>query len=138
MVERGLAIFFFALSAAYLHQAADLSIGSLAAPKSGFVPWLVGLAAVLLTGINLVRTMVAASAGEVETNYGRAAAFTAAMAAYVVALPLLGFASTTVACTFLLLKISGAQGFVVPALLSGALAGGVSVGFGTLLNLPLP
>jgi NO-binding membrane sensor protein with MHYT domain len=138
LVERGLALFFFVGSAAYLYGATGLAIGSLAMPKAGFLPTIVGALAVLISGIDLVMTLRAAPRPAGEDNFTRAAVAVVLLVTYVAALPFTGFLAATIVCTFLLLKIAGTSGYWLPALLSVVLAAIVQVGFGTLLNLQLP
>jgi hypothetical protein len=138
LVERGLSFLFFIGSAAYLYGATGLAMGTLAAPKAGFLPTVIGVLGVALSGFDLVRTLRHPTAEPQETSYGKSLGFAAILAAYIVALPFAGFLACTVVCTFLLLKISGARGLVVPAIISVALAAATQFGFGTLLNLQLP
>lgn len=138
LVERGLALFFFLGSAAYLYGATGLAMGNLATPKAGFLPTIVGTLAVLISGLDVVLTLRAAPRAMEENNLAKAGIAVVILVAYVIALPFTGFLPATVVCTFLLLKIAGTAGYWLPALLSIALAGIVQVGFGTLLNLQLP
>jgi hypothetical protein len=138
LVERGLALFFFLGSAAYLYGATGLAMGNLATPKAGFLPTIVGTLAVLISGIDVVMTLRATPRPVEENNLAKAAVAVVILIAYVVALPYAGFLPATVVCTFLLLKIGGTAGYWLPAVLSVALAGIIQIGFGTLLNLQLP
>ena len=138
LVERGLALFFFLGSAAYLYGATGLAMGSLSAPKAGFLPIVVGAIALALSAFDLVKTLPAAHGEPQQTSYTKALAGVAVLAAYILALPFFGFLASTTICTFLLLKIAGARGYVVPAIISVLLAGATQFGFGTLLNLQLP
>jgi hypothetical protein len=138
LVERGLALLFFFGSAAYLFGATGLAMGTLSAPKAGFLPTVVGVLALVLSGLDLARTLYRSSASPQETDYAKALGFAAILAGYIVALSFVGFLASTIVCTFLLLKIAGVRGSVVPAGLSVGLAAAIQVGFGMLLNLQLP
>jgi hypothetical protein len=138
LVERGLALFFFIGSAAYLYGATGLAMGTLSAPKAGFLPTVVGVMALALSAADIVKTLRAAADGPPDTNFAKALSGVAILAMYILALPFLGFLASTTICTFVLLKIAGTRGSVVPAIISVLLAGATQFGFGTLLNLQLP
>ena len=138
LLDKSLALFFFLFSAVYLYTATGYSFGALSAPHAGFLPHVVGAAGIALTGINLLRVFFTSETAGYETRFVRAVFFCAGMAAYVAALPVVGFATATFALTFYLLKVSEARGWLSPLLIAAATAAGIYVGFAQLLNVPLP
>lgn len=137
-IERGLSVFFLVVSIAYLYAATGFSFGSLASPRAGFLPQIVGGLAVLLTFIDFIGTARRAPGEQERSRLVIAAGFVGVMALYVVALPLVGFPVSTTLCTFALLKVGGTRGYIVPAIISVCLSGGVWLAFQQLLNLQLP
>lgn len=139
MVGRCLAFVFFAASAAYLYSATAFNLGTLSAPKAGFVPLLAGSGAVLLTGINFIQTWRTADGEDIgELNLPKAMLFAAGLAGYVALMGFVGFLPATLVATLFMLKVARNPGWLMPALVSAGVSAGLTVVFGTLLQVQLP
>ena len=55
MIELAVSGFFLAISLVYLFLVKDMSFGSLTGPKSGFMPIIAGVGALVLSAINLYK-----------------------------------------------------------------------------------
>jgi hypothetical protein len=134
MIERALSAFFLLFSLGYLYAATGFSFGSLSSPKSGFLPQVVGTAAVILSLVNLAGVLRNAGAGPTlsRTALVKIGLFSAVLGLYLVLLRYAGFTAATFVALCLLLKVAETKGWLLPVLVAGGVAVGAKLTFGYL------
>jgi hypothetical protein len=138
--DRWSAVGLAALALAYLVAGRDYPLDTLAAPGPGIFPLAAGLA---LLGLSAWQFVTAGRAGLPDLGPGppparRPRIMAAGLVAYAAALPVLGFAVTSVALVFLAARLMGLGGWWRPAALALGVTAASRVIFGTWLGVPLP
>lgn len=143
MVEKYLSGFFLLLCAVYCYFAMDMSFGTFAKPKSGFMPIIVGVLAVVLSAVNFYQTMKKKTQTDGEGSvdaytFRNLAVVLAGTAVFIFLLDAVGYLIASVLYLFFLMKVTRTKGWVKPGVISLGVALGLYFCFGTLLGVALP
>lgn len=133
--------FLLLLSLFYTWNARQYSFGSPTAPKTGFLPQLIGYCAVAVSAYLFIKSLQGkGDAGHVELNCDgrRLAGMIAAMAAYILFLKTAGYLMATVILLFTVMKIGRVKGWKVPFAVSVITSGCFYFIFKVFLSVPLP
>ena len=135
----------FLLAAGYYQRATQLSFGELSRPGPGVWPTLVAVSAIVICAIGIVESLLKQEEGKtpnIEMPAGvdgrRAAAFSALLVLYIVALPLLGFLWPSFAVVLLSMRVLARDKWWKCALVSGISVGFVYYGFVGLFETRFP
>jgi len=139
MIQRLVIIGLFAFCAAYTFGATRLSFGALSTPQSGFVPLIVGICGMVLSGATALEVFRTVGAPvDSSMDWRRAVLFTVGLGGYAALLPIIGFLISTFAATFFLLKVSQTSGWWRPLLIAGLTAVFLDVLFEHVLEISMP
>jgi len=142
MIELAVSGFFLAISLGYLFLVKDMSFGSLTSPKSGFMPIIAGVGALVLSAINLykvVRTKRTADDHPLLDRVGffKLAIFVAALIGYLASLKYIGFFPATFIVLFFLIKLSTSKWWM-PLIVSLSVTTAFYLVFSLLLGIQFP
>jgi len=143
VLARGVPLVLLVTASVYLVLALRLPFGAAARPGAGFYPVFVAVVAIIVAlaaTVNAFRNAPAATPNAVELDAParrRVVISVAALAAFCLALPWVGYPAAAFAFVAVVLRYLGARW--VTALLWGVLSAAGSYGlFATLLDVPLP
>lgn len=115
MTERIITIFLLLGSTIYLLVAHQLAFGSLQSPKSGFLPMLTGIIAVLVAIVILSTTLHTKKATtEKEVDWTRFLFLIIGLVFYIMIFTIAGYFSGTFIFLFYFFKISDTKGWFLP------------------------
>ncbi len=141
MIELAVSGFFLAISLVYLFLVKDMSFGSLTGPKSGFMPIIAGVGALVLSAINLYK--VARTKRTVDhpaldrAGFLKLAIFVAALIGYLGSLKYIGFFPATFIVLFILIKLSTSK-WRMPLIVSLSVTTAFYLVFSLLLGIQFP
>lgn len=133
--------FLLLLSLFYCYFARKYSFGSPTAPKTGFLPQLVGYSAVLISAYLLVRSMMGKGDSQkvkLTCDYKRLIGLILTMAVYILAFKRVGYLLGTAALLFIVMKIGLVKGWKIPLCVSVITSVFFYVVFKIFLSVPLP
>lgn len=133
--------FLLLLSLFYTVNARQYSFGRPTAPKTGFLPQLVGYCAVAVSAYLFIQSLRGkGDAGNVKLNCDsrRLVGLIGAMAGYILVFKSAGYLFSTVVLLFIVMKIGRVKGWKVPAAVSVITSFGFYLIFKVLLSVPLP
>lgn len=133
--------FLLLLSLFYTVNARQYSFGRPAAPKTGFLPQLIGYCAVAVSAYLFIQSLRGkGDAGNVKLNCDgrRLAGLIGVMAAYILVFKSVGYLLSTVILLFIVMKIGRVKGWKVPAAVSVITSGCFYLIFKVFLSVPLP
>lgn len=133
--------FLFALSLFYTVCARGYSFGTLTAPKTGFLPQLVGYLAIVVSGYLLVRSLMGkGDAKDVKLNcdFKRLGLLILSMALYIILFDVLGYLISTILLLIAAMKIGQVKGWKVPVIVAVCTAVFFYAVFKMFLSVPLP
>jgi hypothetical protein len=141
MIDLAVSGFFLVLSMVYLFLVKDMSFGSLIGPKSGFMPIIAGVGALVLSAINfykVARTKRTADKPALDrTGFIKLAIFVAALVGYLGSLKYIGFFPATFIVLFFLIKLSTSKWWM-PLIVSLSVTAAFYLVFSLLLGIQLP
>lgn len=133
--------FLLLLSLFYCWFARKYSFGSLTAPKTGFLPQLVGYSAVIISGYLLIRSMAGrgdAKNVKMTCDYKRLALLILTMALYIIVFKKVGYLLSTAVLLYAVMKIGLVKGWKIPLSVSVITSVFFYVVFKIFLSVPLP
>ncbi len=142
MIELAVSGFFLAISLVYLFLVKDMSFGSLTGPKSGFMPIIAGVGALVLSAINLYKVARRKRTADDHLLLDRAgflklAIFVAALIGYLASLKYIGFFPATFITLFILIKLSTSK-WRMPLIVSLSVTTAFYLVFSLLLGIQFP
>jgi putative tricarboxylic transport membrane protein len=142
MIEFAVSGFFLAISLVYLFLVKDMSFGSLTGPKSGFMPIIAGVGALVLSAINLYKVARTKRTADDHPLLDRAgflklAIFVAALIGYLGSLKYIGFFPATFIVLFILIKLSTSKWWM-PLIVSLSVTTAFYLVFSLLLGIQFP
>jgi len=133
--------FLLLLSLFYTINARQYSFGSPTAPRTGFLPQLVGYCAVAVSAYLFIQSL----GGKGDAKYvklgcdgRRLVGMIAVMAAYILVFKSIGYLLSTVILLFIIMKIGKVKGWKVPLAVSVITSGCFYLIFKVFLSVPLP
>ena len=142
MIERWLSGFFLLVSALYVYFASDLNFGTLAKPKVGFLPHLVGYLALILCIINFSQLMskkLLPGEGKIDlSTLKNILLVLAGSCVYIFLLSKIGYLAATMLFLFYLFKITQTKGYIMPGIIAVSVVGVFYFCFSVLLGVNLP
>jgi putative tricarboxylic transport membrane protein len=133
--------FLFLLSIFYCVSANSYSFGTPVAPKSGFLPQIIGYSATLISGYLFIRSLLGKgdSAGvRMKCDFKSLGCLVALMIAYILIFKPLGYLISTFILLFVSMKIGKVKGWKTPVLVSVLTSGAFYMIFKVFLSVPLP
>ena len=131
----------FLLSSVYLSYAMQMPFGRLAAPRFGFIPQIVGWAAVALSAFFLAQSLLGkgdSRAVKLQTDWKSLAQIVVTIILYILVLPYAGYIISSFLVLFVVLKIGKIDGWVKPLLISVSTSLVFYTIFKMALSVPLP
>lgn len=139
MAERFVTLLILFCSILYLVEAQQLTFGSLAAPKSGFIPTLAGILALMLSLWLLARQLWSArEAIPDKIDWTRFIFIVIGFLFYITFLQSIGYFTATAILLFYLFKVNDTPGWLFPLLLAAGCSFGFYLLFVSYLAIPLP
>lgn len=133
--------FLLMLSLFYTICARQYSFGTPTAPKTGFLPQLVGYAAVVISAYLLVVSLVGkgdAKDVKLRCDYKRLGLLIFTMALYIVFFKTLGYLISTILLLFITMKIGKVKGWKLPLVIAVLVSVFFYAVFKIFLAVPLP
>lgn len=133
--------FLFLLSITYFYFAKQYAFGSLTAPKTGFLPQLVGGCAIAVSGyLFLISLLGKGDAKHVKLNcdYKRLFLLIGTMGIYILVFELLGYLISTTILLYAVMKIGLIKGWKIPLVVSVLSSVCFYTIFKVFLSVPLP
>lgn len=133
--------FLLMLSLFYTWNARRYSFGSPTAPKTGFLPQLVGYCAVAVSAYLFIKALRGkGDTNNVKLNFDckRLVCMIAVMAAYILFFKSIGYLLATVLLLYIVMKIGKVKGWKVPLAVSLITSGCFYLIFKVFLSVPLP
>ena len=133
--------FLFALALVYLIYARDMPFGRMAAPRFGFVPHIVGWAAVFVSGGLLVQSLLGKGDCRhvrLRTDWRGLVLIVACIIAYIFLLPYAGYMVSSSLVLLAVLKIGKVDGWTIPIIISALTPVVFYAIFKIALSVPLP
>ena len=142
MIDLAVSGFFLVLSLVYLFMVKDMSFGSLTGPKSGFMPIIAGVGALVLSAINFYKVArtkrIAANHPALDrAGFIKLAIFVAALIVYLGSLKYIGFFPATFIVLFFLIKLSTSKWWM-PLIVSLSVTAAFYLVFAVLLGIQFP
>ena len=141
MIELAVSGFFLAVSLVYLFLIKDMPFGSLTSPKTGFMPIIAGVGALVLSAINLCKVVRTKRIGSAPPLYRagllKLTAFVAALIGYLASLKYIGFSPATFIVLFFLIKLSTDK-WRMPLIVSLSVTTAFYLVFSLLLGIQFP
>ncbi len=131
----------FLLSSVYLGYAMQMPFGRLGAPRFGFIPQIVGWAAVALSAFFLAQSLLGkgdSRAVRLQTDWKSLAQIVVTIILYILVLPYAGYIISSFLVLFVVLKIGKIDGWVKPLLISVSTSLVFYTIFKMALSVPLP
>ncbi|MDU4961002.1 MAG: tripartite tricarboxylate transporter TctB family protein [Sporomusaceae bacterium] len=128
-------------SLGYLNEAKQLSFGTLQSPKSGFLPLLAALAALLLSALLLLRQFKAGAkpaAQQEPVDWTKFIFVIIGLLFYITILTNIGYFAATLILLFYLFKVADTAGWLFPLLLASTGSVAFYLLFARYLAIPLP
>lgn len=139
MAERFATLLILLCSILYLTEAQHLTFGSLAAPKSGFIPILAGTLALILSLWLLARQLWSTRQSATDRiDWTRFIFIVIGFLFYITFLHNIGYFTATVILLFYLFKVNDTPGWLFPLLLAAGCSFGFYLLFVSYLAIPLP
>jgi putative tricarboxylic transport membrane protein len=141
MTELVVSGFFLAVSLIYLFLVRDMPFGTLTSPKTGFMPIIAGVGALVLSSINLYKVIRARRIGN-EYSLDRAgllrlSIFGVVLIGYLASLKTIGFFPATFLVLFLLIQLATGQ-WRMPLIVSFSVTAAFYLVFFRLLGIQFP
>ena len=133
--------FLLILSLLYTYFAREYSFGTPTAPKTGFMPQLVGYCAIVVSAYLFVRSLTGkGDAKNVKLNcdFKRLSLLILSMAVYIFVFESMGYLVSTVLLLFVVMKIGRVEGWKIPVAVSLITAAFFYTVFKIFLSVPLP
>lgn len=133
--------FLLLLSLLYTICARGYSFGTLTAPKTGFLPQLVGFIAIIVSGYLLVLSLLGkgdAKTIKMNCDFRRLALLVLTMIFYIVLFKPLGYLISTILLLIITMKIGQVKGWKAPVIVSIITAIFFYMVFKMFLSVPLP
>jgi hypothetical protein len=141
MIELAVSGFFLAISLVYLFLIKDMTFGSLTSPKTGFMPIIAGVGALVLSAINLYKVARTKRIGDTlpldRAGILKLAIFVAALIGYLASLKYIGFFPATFIVLFFLIKLSTSK-WRMPLVVSLSVTTAFYLVFSLLLGIQFP
>lgn len=131
----------FLLSSVYLGYAMQMPFGRLGAPRFGFIPQIVGWAAVALSAFLLVQSLLGkgdSRAVRLQTDWKSLALIVVTIILYILVLPYAGYIISSFLVLLAVLKIGKIDGWVKPLVISVSTSLVFYTIFKMALSVPLP
>ncbi|BBB91215.1 MAG TPA: tripartite tricarboxylate transporter TctB family protein [Methylomusa anaerophila] len=138
MTEKALSIFFLLFSCTYLFLARELAFGTAAAPKTGFLPTLAGITAVILGMVITIRQLLQKQLAAIVINWRKLSFVIIGLLCYLILLKITGYIAATLFFMFYLFKVADTPGWILPGALAAVIAVGFYYVFTGLLDIQLP
>lgn len=115
MPEKILTFFFLLISSSYLYFAKQLTFGNLQSPRSGFLPILVGIAAIIISCFLLFKQRdKKQSTTENSVDWTKFIFILIGFIFYITLFHIIGYFFTTFIVLFYLFKIADMSGWILP------------------------
>jgi hypothetical protein len=131
----------FILALVYLTYARDMPFGRMAAPRFGFIPQIVGWAAVFVSGYLLVQSLLGkGDAGHVrlQVDWKSLILIVVSIIVYIFILPYAGYIISSFLVLLAVLKIGKVDGWITPIIISMLTPIVLYSIFKIALSVPLP
>lgn len=139
VTEKVMSCLFLLFSLVYIFFARELSFGTVAAPKAGFLPMLAGITAAILSIVIISRQLLEKRAQKESPFSSRKLFFVlVGLVLYVILLGVIGYVFATLIITLYLLKVTDTAGWFCPCSVSLGLALGFYYVFEKFLGTNLP
>ena len=139
MAERIINIAIMVGSIGYLLEARQLTFGSLASPKSGFLPMLAGTVALILSLAIFISQLQSAKRATQETvDWTKFIFVIIGLLFYITILTNIGYFAATLILLFYLFKVADTAGWLTPLLVATASSTAFYLLFARYLAIPLP
>lgn len=139
MAERVSSAFFLFFCAGYAYLSTGYSFGTMTSPQSGFLPIIVGIIGTVLAAINLFNVLKAkpktAEGSPPAIDWLRILLFSVGLLVYILILRPLGYFMSTFLALLYLLKVAGVNGWMIPTVVAGIVAGGFYILFVKLFGI---
>lgn len=132
-------ITFLLSSTIYLFQAYGLTLGTLSAPKSGFLPVLSGLVAALLSLVLIMGQLKSKSCIKREkVDWTKFVFLILGLLFYVILLNIIGYFAATFLFLLYFLKVADTENWLAPLLIAAGSSAGLYLLFQKFLGVTLP
>ncbi|MCE5286940.1 MAG: tripartite tricarboxylate transporter TctB family protein [Pelosinus sp.] len=138
MAERVLSYIFLLGSLCYAVYAYGLSFGVMSSPKAGFLPTIAGTAAVIIAILIISSGQWTVNIKKERVYWRKSILVTAGLIFYLVGLAVVGYIPATFLVMLYLLKLMEVQDWLIPAIISAAVALFCYGVFNGLLSISLP
>ena len=139
MTEKIMTLFFLLGSIVYLLGAHQLAFGTLGAPKSGFLPMLVGIVGVMLVlAVMIKQRQEKKVAQQDKADWTKFCFIIIGLLFYMIALNIIGYFATTFIFLFYLFKVMDTVGWIVPCMAAAGSSLVFHVIFARFLTVTLP
>ncbi|AIF53013.1 tripartite tricarboxylate transporter TctB family protein [Pelosinus sp. UFO1] len=139
MAEKIITFFFLLGSSSYLFFAQQFAFGTLNSPKSGFLPTLSGILALLLSLILLYNQLRSNKKVVLDkVNWTKFIFIIIGLLFYVSFLNIIGYFAATFIFLFYLFKVADTEGWLMPLLVSFSSSAIFYLIFANYLSIPLP
>jgi putative tricarboxylic transport membrane protein len=140
MIERRIISLFLLLgSIVYLFEAQQLTFGTIESPKSGFLPLLTGIIALLLSLTLIVNQLDTRKPIEQDqVNWTKFLFVIIGLLFYIMFLNIIGYLSATFIFLFYLFKVADTEGWMIPLMMAGSSSAIFYLIFDRYLAVTLP
>lgn len=139
MAEKLIILFFLLVSMGYLFFAQQFTIGTVSSPKSGFLPNLAGIIALLLSLSLLYKQLQSKKKSILDkVNWTKFIFIIIGLLFYISFLNIIGYFAATFIFLFYLFKVADTEGWIMPLVVSFSSSALFYIIFANYLSVLLP
>lgn len=139
MTEKIISLFFLLGSSTYLFFAQQLTFGAITSPKSGFLPVLAGITAVILALLLIINQLRTKKSASLETvDWTKFIFIIIGLIFYIILLNIIGYFIATFIFLLYLFKVADTTGWIFPFIIAISTSSSLYFLFERFLGITLP